>query len=136
MSLNFISDEREIPMSKQKNALLEVIRNSEGHLTAEELFMRCREQHVDISMATVYRNLGILSMEGAVKRIAVPGEPDRYDKTLSPHEHVVCDRCKRMADICMSDMRQMLEQWVGSPISSYDLCVRYVCPSCRACERT
>ena len=72
-------------MSKQKNALLEVIRNSEGHLTAEELFMRCREQHVDISMATVYRNLGILSMEGSVKRIAVPGEPDRYDKTLSPH---------------------------------------------------
>jgi len=121
-------------MSKQKEALLEVIRSSEGHLTAEDLFMRCREQHVDISIATIYRNLGILVSEGLVKRIAVPGESDRYDKTLSPHEHVVCDRCKRMSDICMSDMKQMLERLVGSPISSYDLCVRYVCPVCRRCD--
>ena len=121
-------------MSKQKDALLEVIRNSEGHLSAEDLFMRCRAQNVDISIATIYRNLGILVNEGVVRKIAVPGESDRYDKTLSPHEHVVCERCKKMTDICMKDMKQVLEANIGSSISSYDLCVRYICPVCRSCE--
>ena len=118
-------------MSKQKQALLDVIRMNEGHKTAEEIFMLCRENKVDISIATVYRNLGILAEEGSVRRIAVPGEPDRYDKTLSPHEHVLCERCRKMADVCMDDMIKLLEKRVGSPISSYDLCVRYVCPTCR-----
>ena len=36
-----------------------------------------REQKVDVSIATVYRNLGIPTEEGSIRRIAVPGEPDR-----------------------------------------------------------
>lgn len=117
-------------MSKQKQALLDVICSHEGHKTAEEIFMLCRQAQVDISIATVYRNLGILCNEGKVRRIAVPGEPDRYDNTLTPHEHVLCERCKGMSDICMDDLKKLLEERVGSPINSYDLCVRYVCPTC------
>lgn len=57
-----------------------------------------REQKVDVSIATVYRNLGIPTEEGSIRRIAVPGEPDRYDKTLASHEHVF-DLCVRYIPI-------------------------------------
>ena len=97
-------------MSKQKQALLDVIRMNECHKTAEEIFILCREQNVDISIATVYRNLGVLAEEGSIRRIVVPGEPDRYDKTLTPHEHVLCERCRKLADVCMDDMKK-LNRW-------------------------
>ena len=86
---------------------------------------------MEISRATVYRNLSALAEEGCIRRIAVPVEPDRYGNTLSPHEHILCERCQKMADVCVSDIKEFWETRVGTPISSYDLCIRYVCPTCK-----
>ena len=118
-------------MTKQKQALLSVILENEGHKTAEEIIELCKGSGVEISRATVYRNLSALVEEGSIRRIVVPGEPDRYDNTLSPHEHILCERCQKMADVCMSDIKEFLETRVGEAISSYDLCIRYVCPTCK-----
>lgn len=121
-------------MSRQRQDILKIIQESDRHLTAEEIFLRCREAGIAMSMATVYRNLGILTDQGVVKRVSIVGEPDRYDRNLSFHEHIICNRCKRIQDIHVARLMELLEEQTGIEICSYDLCMRYICPECRKKE--
>ncbi|MCB6993069.1 transcriptional repressor [bacterium 210820-DFI.6.37] len=122
-------------MSKQRKDILNVINESKGHLTAEEVFMKCKEKGVSVSMATVYRNLGILSEQGIIRRVSIIGQPDHYDKILNAHEHIFCDRCGKIQDIHVADLKELLEEKTGIQLQSYDLCMRYICPECKEKER-
>lgn len=118
-------------MSRQRDDILQIIKRSEEHLTAEEIFLLCKEEGIPISIATVYRNLGILTEQGIIKKVSVIGEPDRYDKTVTHHEHIYCDRCRRIMDIQIEDLKKLLEEKTGIRLQSYDLCMHYICPECR-----
>lgn len=121
-------------MSKQRDEILKIINNSNEHLTAEEIFLLCKQDEVEISMATIYRNLGILVKNGAIKKLSIIGEPDRYDKNLTVHEHFICSRCKKVIDIHIDDLKEVLMEKTGMNIDSYDLCMHYICPQCKEKE--
>ena len=53
-------------MTKQKKLVLTIIERSHGHLSAEEIFFRAREEMPNIALGTVYRNLNALTEEGIV----------------------------------------------------------------------
>ena len=121
-------------MSKQKDAILHIIQNSPLHLTAEEIFLECKKQHIRISIATVYRNLGILTEEGTIRKISLSDQPDCYDKITESHCHAICDRCHQLEDIKIPDLTDLIEKSNGIHISSYDICVHHVCAACRKKE--
>lgn len=118
--------------TKQREILLETIRTSETHPTADELFQRIRCELPMISLATIYRNLNYLVEEGIIRRISVPGMPDRFDRCLDAHDHMVCDRCGGIFDFELKmDLGAAIEQAVGGPVRSYSLFVHGCCPNCR-----
>ena len=57
----------------------------------------------DISMATIYRNLGQLEEAGLVQRI-IAGGPDRFDADMTKHYHAICTACGKTFDIFSDDM--------------------------------
>ena len=57
--------------SKQRDVILEYMRNMSGHVSAEELFEQLNEGEHKISLATVYRNLNILADMKEIKKIAL-----------------------------------------------------------------
>lgn len=117
-------------MSKQRAEILRIITNSDKHLTAEEIFIQCKNEGTNISIATVYRNLKILLKQGAIKKLQITGEPDRFDKTVNEHDHVVCEKCGEIQDIYLEDLKEILESKTGMKINSYSLCMKYICPKC------
>lgn len=118
-------------MSKQRDEMMRIMRSSCDHPTAEELFMECKSQNVSISLATVYRNLGILVKKELLRKISIIGEPDRYDVTLVNHDHILCEDCKKVRDVNLEDFTKQIEDEIGSPILSYNLNIRYICPACK-----
>lgn len=58
--------------SKQRDRIMEFLASAEGHLTAEEIYKNMKEQGEPISLATVYRNLGILEEQHKIRKIAHP----------------------------------------------------------------
>ena len=112
-----------------------MIRDSEGHLTAEQAFLLAKKKKINVSIASIYRILGKLADDGYIKRICVAGAPDIFDKTLSDHEHMICSRCGKVSDIHIADFKKMLEKKIGIEISEYDLSIKYVCKECRSKER-
>ncbi len=69
------------------------------HPTAEEVYECLRVTHPTLGRATVFRNLSVLTEEGRLVRIDLPGEPSRYDCTVDGHAHFRCRSCKRILDL-------------------------------------
>ncbi len=55
-------------MSRQRDEILNVIACSDKLLSAEEIFMHFKGIGENISIATIYRNLNILSDKGFIKK--------------------------------------------------------------------
>ena len=118
-------------MTKQRQLIYEIICGSDGHMTAEQIYLAAKQRMPSIAMGTVYRNLGLMVDAGEIRRVVISGEPDRFDRTLTPHHHMICAQCGRVTDVALTDIHAYLEQQTGVSVVAYDLSIRYICPGCR-----
>ena len=58
--------------SKQREEIKQAVLKSEQHLTAEEIYNIVKQKNEKISLATVYRNLNLLSDLGIIRKIYLP----------------------------------------------------------------
>ncbi len=110
--------------------ILESINSSDDHPTAEQIYLKLKEQGSKVALATVYNNLSHLLDQRQIRRISVEGCPDRYDK-IDRHDHLICRCCGKLTDIRFSDLKDQLQQETDEEILEYDLRVSYICPECR-----
>lgn len=122
-------------MTRYAKQILDLINQSDGHMTAEQLFLELKKIEPRVVLATVYNNLNSLCQEGLIRKVSVEGSPDRYDKTKR-HDHLVCRKCGALSDICFENLTENLERQLGEGILSYDLKVFYLCPKCREENRS
>ena len=127
-------EETDMIRTKQRELLLEAIRATEQHLTADDLFQMIRRELPTVSLATIYRNLNYMVAEGLIRRIEVPGMPDRYDRWLEAHDHMICDCCGGIFDLQLPfDLGSEIGRAIGGRIDGYTLIAHGCCPNC--CEK-
>jgi Fur family transcriptional regulator, peroxide stress response regulator len=85
--------------SKQRERILALLRSTDSHPTANWLFGRLKREFPNLSMGTIYRNIGILVQQGLIDRIAFGSTFDRLDANVSEHYHFVCERCAAIIDL-------------------------------------
>ena len=86
-------------LTKQRTAVLQVIRESEGHLTANEVFENARRILPSISFATVYNSLHYLKNESLIGEVTFGNDASRYDRNLTRHYHAICNDCGKLVDL-------------------------------------
>ena len=121
-------------MTKQRALILNIIRAGKFHYTADDIFVRAREELPGISRATVYNNLHAMEDERLIRRITGDGGPDRYDSSYVPHGHLICTVCHGVTDFNVPHFDDTLSEVIGEQVESYELKVRRVCPACRAAQ--
>ena len=117
-------------MTKQREAILGVMRRDKSHRTAEEIFAIASELLPGISRATVYNNLKALERDKLIRRITAEDSSDRYDSSYIPHGHLFCTVCGEVNDFEIPDFNSILMDFTDGSMDSYELKVRYVCPKC------
>ncbi|MCS7067009.1 MAG: transcriptional repressor [Meiothermus sp.] len=123
-------------LTKQRKAVLEVVRHAQGHHPdAAWVYAEVRKKVPSISLGTVYRTLEALTEEGYLVPLSRPGEALRYEANLDGHLHMVCRKCNRFFDI-VQPLPDLLSE-VKTRYPAYeieDVQVEYhgVCPECRA----
>ncbi len=85
--------------TRQRTVILEELRRTDRHPTADELHRRVRRRLPRVSLATVYRNLEQLSDLGIVQKLELGGTQRRFDADLTDHCHVRCVRCGCVDDV-------------------------------------
>ena len=84
--------------TRQRKLVLDAVRQSYNHPTADEIYNVVRAQDDKISRGTVYRNLNLLADAGEILSIKTPGG-SRFDRTIEPHAHIICTSCSRVIDV-------------------------------------
>lgn len=120
--------------SKQRELILNYILNSHEHLTADTIYADLKKDNPELSLGTVYRNLTKLTEIGAIKKVSLPNQVDKFDKNLEPHAHFICDECGSITDISIPGMDEFLDKVSdedGISIRKYDLTLNGICKKCK-----
>ena len=84
--------------SRQREAILSVLRSTDTHPTADWIYSETRKVLPRISLGTVYRNLSELSRSGDILSIDVGDGKEHFDGDISPHVHLHCKTCGGITD--------------------------------------
>ncbi|MEO6588621.1 MAG: transcriptional repressor [Pyrinomonadaceae bacterium] len=128
-----MKDIESLELTKQRKAVLTVIRESEKHLTANEVFEDARGVLPGISFATVYNSLRYLKNEGLIGEIRLGMDANLYDRKLTRHDHAICNNCGKLVDLEMALPDGLLEEaTVRSKFkaASIELTLHGLCPEC------
>ena len=118
----------------QRTLVLEAVNVLQCHATADEVYEAIVQEHPTVSKATVYRNLNLLSEMGEIRKMEIPGGPDRFDHRCHDHCHVRCEKCGRVFDVDMefvSGLEKGIRDDRGFAFTGYDILFRGICPDCR-----
>lgn len=119
--------------SKQRELILEYVNNSCEHPTADMVYNEIKKKIPNISLGTVYRNLNQLSENKLLRRIAMPGTKDRFDKCIIEHSHMYCQNCQEIIDIDKSiieDINLLIESKTRNKVISNNLVLVGICHDC------
>ena len=122
-------------LTKQREAVLQVIRESENHLTASEIYEAARKRLPSISYATVYNSLRFLRDEGLISEITFGNSASRYDRETGRHDHAVCTECGRLTDFDLDETSALLKLAARRSKfkpQSVHLTLYGLCPDCGA----
>jgi len=89
----------QLRMTNQREIILRELRKSKQHLTADELYDIVKKDMPRISLATVYRNLEVLSEAGLIGKLEISGRQKRFDYDVEEHDHVYCVVCHRVDNL-------------------------------------
>lgn len=117
-------------MTKYEEEIYYIITTSTEHLTVEQIYEELKKKYPKVVVATVYNNVNKLWKARLIRKISVENMADRYDRVLK-HDHLVCQKCGKLADISFEDLTDSLRKQMGEEFLSYDLKVFYICPKCR-----
>ena len=120
-------------LTKQRRCVLQVIHESEKHLTANEVFEAARGLLPGISFATVYNSLRYLKGDGLIGEIQIGVGAHRYDRNLSRHDHAICNKCGMIVDLKLALPTHVLERATelsNFQTQSVELTLRGLCPAC------
>jgi len=123
--------------TRQRRLVLETLRATKSHPTAEWIFERVREEMPHISLGTVYRNLNVLRDEGLIRELRVNGRTAHWDGDLSPHGHFVCTECGAIRDVWGLPNHDWhgLKDLVGCEVVRQHCEFYGTCPACLQRER-
>ncbi len=117
----------------QRELLLEIIREADGHIDAKELFRRAIEKDISISHATVYRSLNLFKDLGLIDEQRWGHAQCYYEAKRSiEHQHLVCQRCGRVFDFAcpMSEMVERVRRERGFVVTKAQVYLEGYCAEC------
>jgi Fe2+ or Zn2+ uptake regulation protein len=86
-------------VTNQRALILEIIRQGQGHLDADEIYRLARKKQPRLSLSTVYRTLQALKKLDLVEELHFDENHHHYEvKPSAEHHHLVCLGCGKVIE--------------------------------------
>jgi len=126
-------DIKDLGLTKQREVVLQVIRDEKEHLTANEVFDKAKQLLPSISFATVYNSLRYLKETGLIAEISFGNGASRFDSMTSRHDHAICTKCGKLVDMEIelpAEIIRFAAEFSKFQPESLELTLRGICPDC------
>lgn len=132
--------ERGLKTTSQRTAILKVLLDQpETHLTAEEIYDLVKKDWPDIGLATVYRNIQLLSEMNLIDKLNLDDGYVRYEIGDPDHEHhhhhhhMICIGCGKVfafQEDLLDNLEKKIEQTTGFIVSDHEVKLYGYCRDC------
>lgn len=120
--------------TKQRDAVLRVLDESEGPLSVEEIQELCLDYCKNVGIATVYRTMKILMEQDAVDKVTLADGVARYEfPDLPAHQYFLCYECGAAHRIEVGKVSWSKTGYKrkGYKVEDHQLCLLGTCPHCK-----
>lgn len=122
-------------ITAQREKILEIFMElPEGtHLSAEDLFKILTDKNENISLATTYRTLKLLSQFGYLRELDFAEGHKHYElnKDKKPHHHIICLNCNKtleFEDDLVNQIGYKIAEEKGVEVVDIQFKIYAVCP--------
>ena len=131
---------RGLRYSKPREVILGLFSERDMHISAEQLYLELKQRGEDLSLSTVYLNLGVLRGAGLIREFSGVGGEALYDSNVGPHHHLICKQCGEILDLPevmirevspKQFLRESAEQVSGWRVDEPSLDLQGICPDCQ-----
>jgi len=119
--------------TKQRDTILEILRSTHCHPTADWVYEQARKVIPNISLGTVYRNLNVLAEQKQVFRIE-HNHVNRFDGFTENHYHFVCTECGTVCDVSVpidTSLNRKVARSTGCSVSTHKAMFYGLCGECK-----
>ena len=120
---------------RKRDAILDCLRQSKAHPSAEMLYNQLKPQISDLAMGTVYRNLTLFKEQGLATSVATVRGVERFDGNTEPHVHFICAGCDAVIDLDQMQVPETLSQTAasccGGQVEGCQLSFTGLCRNCK-----
>ncbi|MCZ7646863.1 MAG: transcriptional repressor [Planctomycetota bacterium] len=117
--------------TRQREAIRNAMQNTSRPLGPQEILAATKGVVPDIGIATIYRALKELVAEGWLRKVELPGEPARYERSdLKHHHHFHCRTCGKVYDIdgCSGELSKLTPK--GFRVETHEILLFGLCAQC------
>ena len=118
----------------QRELINDILKRSEGHLDADEIYRRARQRLASISLSTVYRNLRVFKKLGLIEQHQFGSHYFYETATRVRHHHLVCLGCGRVFEFkcpLTEHLKTKISQEEGFKVTETDVRLAGYCPDCQ-----
>ncbi|MBL4775300.1 MAG: transcriptional repressor [Mariprofundus sp.] len=117
----------------QRQAILDIINDSNRHWDADEVARALTDSGQSIGIATVYRGLAALESEGLIESIQL-ADKKRYERAnKAHHDHMVCTQCGHIEEFSHQTIEQLQQAAAdkkGFKLTGHQLVMFGLCRQC------
>jgi len=122
-------------VTQQRALIMEIIRQGQGHLDADEIYLRARQKKPRISLSTVYRTLHMFKKLGLVEELHFDDAHHHYEvRPSAEHHHLVCLGCGKVVEFqypLSRYIKQTVPEARGFDIAEVEVRMTGYCLECR-----
>jgi len=127
--------------STKRDRILGVFLRQEGHVSADDLFDRVRQEDAGIGRATVYRTLQWMVEAGIARKVDFGEGRSRFEPSYRHprHFHLICSRCHRSSEFLSSDVESLMDEIAAArnfAATQAIVQIHGVCEECRTGKQT
>ncbi len=121
----------------QREVILEMLYNSDEHLTPEALHHLIQEKHADLNtgIATVYRTLSLLEDSDMVTSLSFGAQGKKYELGAKDHhDHIICTKCGMISEFVDDEIesrQKKIAEELGFVMQEHSMQIYGICQPCQ-----
>lgn len=121
----------------QREVILEMLYNSDEHLTPEGLHHLIQQKHPELNtgIATVYRTLSLLEESDMVTSLSFGAQGKKYELGAKDHhDHIICTTCgtiTEFVDEAIEERQKNITEALGFIMQEHSMQIYGICKNCQ-----
>ena len=121
-------------LTSQRRAVLDALEDSEGHPSAEDVYLLVKKRNPRVALGTVYQALSVLEEVGVIESKRWSESPTRYDVNTEPHTDIRCTRCGAVDEVPGVEygaLDDAVRANTPYQVTDVSLVIEGLCPACQ-----